>query len=86
MKRLLQLCYINEVTYAAACMLITSEIFKNRDDIKYAWYSVANNKFDDRQSTASALRNISKGADQDEEVFVDIDRLEDQNIHTRKNI
>ena len=45
-KRLLQLCYINEVTYTAACMLIISEVFKNRDDVKYAWYSVANNKFD----------------------------------------
>ena len=34
-KRLLQMCYINEVGFIAATMLVVSEILKVREDLKY---------------------------------------------------
>lgn len=37
-KRLLQMCYINEASYTAACILIISEILNTRDDIRYTLF------------------------------------------------
>ena len=39
-KRLIQMCYINEVGYIAATFLVISEILKLRSDIKYAFLEI----------------------------------------------
>lgn len=62
------MCYINEASYSAACMLIVSEIIKIRDDIYYALYKSI-------KLTASNNNNAITSIDDDEEErFVDIDR------------
>ena len=78
-KRLLQQSFMNEVSYTAACMLIISELLKSRDDLKYVWYSASNNKFADTTSTTNKKSNSNNiAADPDDEVFIDIDRLEEK--------
>lgn len=37
-KRLLQMCYVNETGYIAATMLVVSEVLKTRSDIRFQLY------------------------------------------------
>lgn len=75
------MCYINEASYTAACILIISEILKSRDDIKYALFK--QRKFESKSESKQAIKNAIDD-DEDEERFIDIDRLDEQKDNTTK--
>lgn len=55
-KRLIQLCYANEANFAAATLLITSEILRVRDDIRIHLYGVKQS--DAKQEKAQAKSQV----------------------------
>lgn len=84
-KRLLQLCYVNEANFAAATLLITSEIFRVRDDIRIHLYGVkqsdvSSSKVGQSKNSASNKAQVKLDqaeSDEDEEVFVDVDKIQE---------
>lgn len=79
-KRLLQMCYINEANFSAATLLIISEILKVRNDIRIQLFDIKNGGAagDGKGQQANADSNIKLDqaqSDEDEEVFIDVDKL-----------
>jgi hypothetical protein len=67
------MCFINEANYTAACLLIISEVIKSRDDIRFSLYRTTST-FSNNKSTK--INDIMD--DDDEEVFYDKDKLDEQ--------
>ena len=94
LKRLLQMCFINEANFAAATLLVVSEILRSRKDVRYEIF-----QFDagSKAGSGAELKNVMSldaigkaGADEqgsggdsdDEEVFKDVDRVQAEKKHT----
>lgn len=63
------MCFINEANFSAATLIVISEIFKARNDIRSLVFS-SNKNF--------ASQSLGDIDDEDDEVFVDVDKIQDQ--------
>ena len=87
LKRLLQMCFINEANFSAATLLVVSEILRSRGDVRYEIFQFDVMK---RHSGEAEPKNVlsadaigktegkksgSDGESDDEEVFKDVDRV-----------
>jgi ribosome biogenesis protein MAK21 len=74
-KRLLQMSYLNECNFTAASLLVISEILKSRQDIRISLFTF------DFGATAVTTAKVDAVAseDDDEERFVDVDKVIKQN-------
>ena len=77
-KRLLQMSYLNESNFTAASLLILSELFKHRRDLKLALYSLDFNSPQVKDKTTGVKLDQAGSDDDEEERFVDVDKLADQ--------
>ena len=81
-KRLLQMCFVNEANFTAASLLIISEILRVRNDIRIQLFdikyndSIQNDREDKNQNSESNVRLDQAQSDEDEEVFVDVDKVQ----------
>jgi hypothetical protein len=67
MKRLLQMCYLNESNFTAASLLVISELLKLRQDIRSTIFT-----FNLGPVTKSKID--AEGSDSEEERFIDVDK------------
>ena len=68
-KRLLQMCYLNECAFTAASLLVISELLKLRQDIRSSLFT-----FNLGVVTKSKI-DAAGSSDDDEERFVDVDKV-----------
>ena len=90
LKRLLQMCFINEANFAAATLLVVSEILRSRKDVRYEifQFDVVNKHGSGAEPTnvmsldamgkAAANASGSDEGSDDEEVFKDVDRVREE--------
>jgi len=81
-KRLLQMCYVNEANFAAASLIIISEILKARNDIRLELFDGKFSQAKDggpsgQQQTGQAPKLDQAESDDEEEVFIDVDKVKD---------
>ncbi len=67
-RRLLQMTFANEANFTCATLLVINELFRSRSDVRYAIF---------QHSKSTTATQLTRG-DSDEEVFQDIDRIEDE--------
>mmetsp|Transcript_5700 Transcript_5700/g.9039 ORF Transcript_5700/g.9039 Transcript_5700/m.9039 type:complete len:243 (+) Transcript_5700:1082-1810(+) len=75
LKRLLQTALQNEPNYAAACLLIVSEILGARDDLKIHLFSFRPVSSGTKVDPATVKLDQAASDDSDEECFVDVDKV-----------
>lgn len=73
-KRLLQMCLINEANFTAASLLVLSEILSTRADVKFELFQ---SKAQDSDSMKVISKEAMADSDEDEERFLDVDRVEE---------
>ena len=96
LKRLLQMCFINEANFAAATLLVASEVLRSRRDVRYEifQFDIANKqgqgaepkKMMSLEATGKAAadeQRNSKDSDDEEEVFKDVDRVLEEKKRTK---
>ena len=66
--------FCNEANFTCACLLVVNEVFRSRSDIRY---SVFQNLTVKSEPEAKPLISSKPDADSDEEVFQDLDRIEE---------
>jgi ribosome biogenesis protein MAK21 len=74
-RRLIQMCYINEAGFSAATLLIISELIRVKEDLRFNLYSFHG---------GSTRGNMRIDDSDDEERFYDIDKLNENPEHRAK--
>jgi ribosome biogenesis protein MAK21 len=77
-RRLLQMSLFNESNYTCASLLVINELLRSRQEIRYSVFTQVAKK------TVSIKE--TKDSDSDEEVFQDVDRIEDENKHAENAV
>lgn len=68
--------FTNEANFTCACLLVINEIFRSRPDVRYTVFQNSKTNVTKAEQTTHAL--AVQGEDSDEEVFQDVDRLEEE--------
>ena len=77
-KRLLQMAFVNEANFAAASLLIISELLKLRQDLRLVPFSgnFGNQESETKQSMPAVKLDQAGSDDDDEERFIDVDKVQ----------
>ena len=73
-RRLLQMCLVNEANFTAASLLVLSEILAARADVRFELFQ---SKAQDKSQAPVISSEAVKDSDDDEEQFLDVDRVQE---------
>lgn len=68
-RRLLQMAFCNEANFTCACLLVVNEVLRTRPDVKYSVF---------QQGSKPDMAGRVQDSDDEEEVFLDADRIEEE--------
>lgn len=74
-RRLLQMSLINEANFTAATLLVISEIFSTRADVRFEIYQ---SKIGDKKENPVISTQAVNASDDDDEKFLDVDRVKEE--------
>jgi ribosome biogenesis protein MAK21 len=72
-RRLLQMCLVNESNFTAASLLVLSEILGCRADVRFELFQ--SKAQDKSQAPVISAEAVKESDDEDEEHFLDVDRV-----------
>ena len=84
-RRLLQMAYMNEAHFTAATLLVINEVLRVRSEVRFALFQFSATKSSDLdQKKATLVMAAGISDDSEEEVFQDVDRVEEEQVKKQK--
>ena len=74
-RRMLQMTFCNDASFTCACLLVINEVFRSRTDVRYSVFQQTTKTVDKHDEASS-----------DEEVFLDADRIEEEQKQAVKKL